>query len=255
MKFGKKFWTEGAGSFIIAILIALTIRWAFMEAYVIPSASMLPTLLVHDHIFVNKFVYGVRVPFTERWMTRFSEPKRGEVLVFKFPLNMSLFYIKRVVGVPGDKILYENGNLYVNDELVDARVPSGRSATDMDWLSDRDFENEGSGAMAFYEHWEQSLDEQTFSILTNKRRSSGLMSEVYGPYIVPPDHFFVMGDNRNNSEDSRFWPDGKRFVPRDNIVGRAMFVWLSCDETLPVVTFLCNPTTLRWKRFFHSIHE
>src|SRR5580698_3075492 len=102
----KRFWTEGPGSFVVAVLIALTIRWAFMEAYVIPSPSMLPTLLVHDHIFVNKFVYGVRVPFTENWLVKFAQPKRGEVVVFKYPENMDMFYIKRVVGLPGDKVYY-----------------------------------------------------------------------------------------------------------------------------------------------------
>ena len=81
----KKFWTEGYGSFAIAILIALSIRWALMEAYVIPSASMLPSLLIHDHIFVNKLVFGVRVPFSEEWLVKFRLPKRGEVIVFKYP--------------------------------------------------------------------------------------------------------------------------------------------------------------------------
>ena len=102
MVFSRKFWTDGAGSFFLAIGIALFIRWAFMEAYVIPSASMLPTLLIHDHIFVNKLVYGLRVPFSEKWLAHLSEPKRGEVIVFKFPHDKSTFYIKRIIGVPGD---------------------------------------------------------------------------------------------------------------------------------------------------------
>ena len=116
---GKKgFWKDGWGSFIIAIGIALFIRWGIMEAYVIPSGSMLPSLLVHDHIFVNKFVYGLRVPFSENWLVKFQEPERGEVIVFKFPRNPSQFYIKRIVGLPGDEVQYIKGKLYVNGERV-----------------------------------------------------------------------------------------------------------------------------------------
>jgi signal peptidase I len=102
----KKFWTDGWGSIFLAIMVALTIRWAFFEAYVIPSGSMFPSLLLHDHIFVNKFVYGLRVPFSEKWLVKFSEPKRGDVVVFKYPRDMSTFFIKRVVGLPGDRIYY-----------------------------------------------------------------------------------------------------------------------------------------------------
>lgn len=244
----KKFWTEGAGSFAVAIGIALTIRWAFMEAYVIPSSSMLPTLLIHDHIFVNKFVYGLRVPFTEKWMVDFGGPERGEVIVFKYPENMDMFYIKRVVGIPGDKVYYENGSLYINDELVKNEIPQARQ-DDFSWLRDADF-SEGPGATSFYQHFEERIGEHTFSILLKKSKPSS----IYGPVTVPPGHYFVMGDNRDNSNDSRFWPT-QSYVPRENLVGRAMFVWLSCEETLPVVSALCNPLTIRWKRFFHSVHQ
>lgn len=245
----KRFWTEGPGSFAVAIGIALTIRWAFMEAYVIPSSSMLPSLLVHDHIFVNKFIYGLRFPFTENWMVKFKEPQRGEVIVFKYPENMEMFYIKRVIGIPGDKVYYENGNLYVNDEIVKNEIPQSR-LEDFAWLRDEDFQGEGPGAKTFYQHFEERLGEQSFSVLLRKGRGSA----VQGPFQVPEGQYFVMGDNRDNSNDSRFW-HLTHFVPRENLVGRAMFVWLSCEDTLPVVSFLCNPMTVRWKRFFHVIHE
>jgi signal peptidase I len=247
----RKFWTEGAGSFVLAILIAFTIRWAFMEAYVIPSGSMLPTLLVNDHIFVNKFVYGLRYPFTEKWFLKFNEPKKGEVIVFKFPENKSVFYIKRVVGVPGDKIYYENGNLYVNDELIEKKVPEGVFKEDFGWLRDRDFGGIGPGATEDHVHWQEQLEDQKYSVILEKGK--GYMS--FGPYEVPEDSYLVMGDNRDHSLDSRFWKEEFRFVPRENLIGRAMFVWLSCEEKLPVVTFLCDPTTLRWSRFFHSVHQ
>jgi signal peptidase I len=242
---GRYFWVEGWGSVALAILAALTIRWALFEAYVIPSESMLPNLLVNDHIFVNKYVYGLRIPFSEQWFVKFKEPKKGEVVVFKYPLDMNTFFIKRVVAEPGDKVYYEKGTLFINDREVERFIPTHSDA--LQWLREKDFRYDMvQESMDQYHHFVEKVDPYEYSILV--RKSDFL--ESFGPVTVPDGYLFVMGDNRNRSSDSRAWG----FLPKENILGRASIVWLSCEETVSFLPFLCNPLTLRWSRFFHSIH-
>jgi signal peptidase I len=260
--FNKKFWTEGLGSYALAIFLALTIRWALMEAYVIPSGSMLPSLLIRDHIFVNKFVYGLRVPFSESWLVKFRLPKRGEVIVFKNPEEKSTFFIKRVVGLPGDTVMFKEGRIYLNNEKIELVPPPGdvkeptsnnepatmQASGNYRWLRDKDFqEGQPLDTVADYEHWFEKLGNVEHDVLL--RKGQYMAEPSFGPVTVPPNSLFVMGDNRNRSRDSRSWG----FVPEENILGRAMFVWLSCEETFTYVPFLCNPTTVRWGRFFHWV--
>lgn len=242
----KHFWTEGWGSLGLALIVALFIRWAFIEAYVIPSGSMLPTLQVHDHIFVNKLTYGIRVPFSEKWLVKFNEPKPGDIIVFKYPVDMSTFFIKRIVADSGDKVFYENGSLFINDKMVQKVTPTDMS--DYKWLRDVDFQRDNnlSDNKDNYVHFAETIGESTHSVLIRR----GDLYETFGPVTVPEGHLFVMGDNRNNSSDSRRWG----FLPKENILGKAGFVWLSCEETIPFLPFLCNPLTLRWSRFFHPVH-
>jgi signal peptidase I len=246
---------EGWGSFFFAILLALVIRWGLIEAYVIPSASMLPSLLIHDHIFVNKAVYGIRVPFTEKWLWQFKTPARGEVIVFKYPEDKETFFIKRVIGLPGDRILYENGRLFINDQPIEMTSPG--DADDWDMLSPANFGNEdfqnplySTDRKENYDHFSEKLGEHPHSVLLRK---DGGFVRTAGPWVVPEGHLFMMGDNRDNSHDSRRWRSSP-FLPMENILGRAMFVWLSCDRALESAKFLCSPTTIRWKRLFHSVN-
>ena len=242
----RDFWKEGWGSLFLAVFAAFTIRWALIEAYVIPSGSMLPTLQIHDHIFVNKLAYGIRFPFSETWMAKWAEPKRGDVIVFKFPLDMSTNFIKRVVGLPGDKIYYERGTLYINDKPMEKKAP----VTDIDykWLRDADFNSEGryKDSIDNYVHFTEQLEDKEHDILLRK----GQGNDIFGPEIVREDQLFMMGDNRDNSRDGREWG----FLPRSYILGRASFVWLSCEETIPFLSMVCNPLTIRWGRFFRGVN-
>lgn len=245
--FNKRFWTHGLGSYVLAIGVALTIRWAFMEAYVIPSQSMLPSLLIHDHIFVNKSVYGIRIPFSEKWLLEFGKPKRGDVIVFKYPRDLSTFYIKRVVGVPGDKIFYEDGNLFINDK----KAPKVRAEEEGAFGYVRDVDLQSDGKMpdeikADFEHYIEELDGVKHDVLLRK---GAYLGETFGPVYVPEGQLFVMGDNRNRSSDSRIWGP----VPYEYVLGRAMFVWLSCEEMLPVISVICNPFSIRGTRLLHQV--
>lgn len=247
----RKFWLEGIGSFVLAVGLALTVRWALFEAYVIPSTSMIPSLLVHDYIFVNKILYGLRVPFSERWLVQWAQPQRGDVVVFKYPADKEKYFIKRIIGLPGDRVLYEKGNLYLNEKLVERTIPQDLKE-EWRWLKDSDFPgDQEAGGRALYVQWEEHIQAKNYSVLL---RRDGGEAGIFGPVTVPQGQYLVLGDNRDNSQDSRAWDTENRFVPRDYLVGRASFVWLSCESTLPVLTFLCNPLTIRWKRLLHPVN-
>ena len=236
----KATWWDGAGGMVVAVGVALMIRWALLEAYVIPSGSMLPSLLINDHIFVNKMVYGVRVPFSKQWMFRFGEPQRGEIIVFRWPEDESIFFIKRVVGVPGDQLEYRNGELFINGEKIPR---TEKNDPEVDAIIE---ESPNEPLASDVQHYIESLKGVEHSVLLRK---DGMHTDG-GPVTIPEGSLYVMGDNRNNSRDSRFFG----FVPIDNLLGRASFVWLSCQQSLPVINMFCNPLTIRWKRFFHSVH-
>jgi signal peptidase I len=207
---------EYARSFFPVILAVLLLRSFLVEPFRIPSGSMMPTLLVGDFILVNKFAYGLRWPVLNSKFLDLGEPERGDVVVFRFPGDESIDYIKRVVGVPGDQIYYRNKTLYVNGEPAgQIRLPP--------------YVGEGAGAgHTGAARALEALDGVEHEILINPRARDlppdcGVLAE--GPVTVPEDTLFVMGDNRDNSNDSRCWG----FVPEGNLVGKAFAIWMHWD--------------------------
>jgi signal peptidase I len=186
---------------VIAVLIALFIRAFIVQAFKIPSSSMEPTLLVGDHLLVNKFIYGVRIPYTNIKFFQYKKPKRGDIIVFIFPKDRSKDFIKRVIGTEGEKVAIIHNKIYINDKMIDD--PWGH--------------------------------------FTITRPSI----EEYGPVKVPEGFLFVMGDNRDNSQDSRFWG----FVNINEVKGKAFIVYFSWDSNAQKLLNM-----IRWTRFGKLIH-
>ncbi|MYL24505.1 signal peptidase I [Vreelandella massiliensis] len=200
-----------ARSFFPVLLVVLVVRSFVVEPFQIPSGSMRPTLEVGDFILVNKFAYGLRLPVTHTEILDVAEPERGDVMVFRFPEEPAINFIKRVVGLPGDLIRYEGKQLYVNGEMVPKTLlEEGPEASPQQLLL------------------EESMGEAEYQIYNNPRDPGPQLRSV----VVPEGHYFTMGDNRDHSNDSRYWG----FVPEENIVGRAFAVWMHWDGGLPSFT-------------------
>jgi len=199
---------EYARSLFPVILAVLLLRSFVVEPFRIPSGSMMPTLLTGDFILVNKFAYGLRLPVLDTKVIPVGEPQRGDVVVFRYPKDPSVDYIKRVVGLPGDRIGYFNKQIYVNG------VPVRQDG----WQT---YIGEGaSSAMTGAKIRTEYLGKAVHKILIEPTRPG-----IEGEYVVPEGHYFMMGDNRDNSNDGRYWG----FVPEENLVGKAFFIWMSWD--------------------------
>lgn len=237
---------DNVKTIVYAGLIALAIRTFLFEPFNIPSGSMIPTLLVGDYLFVEKYSYGYSqysMPFASMW-PRFpgpggrifgSLPHRGEVMVFRYPPDPSEDYIKRVVGLPGDHVQLTSGQLYINGQLV-PRQPAGNDTTDDDGIH-----------MVLRRYQEDLPGGVRHDIL--KATDQGEMNNT-GVFVVPPRELFVLGDNRDNSADSRFWG----FVPEANLVGRAELIFFSIDARFPLWEFWEWPFEIRWGRIGMVIH-
>lgn len=207
---------EYARSFFPVLLVVLLLRSFVAEPFRIPSGSMMPTLEVGDFILVNKFAYGIRLPVLRTKVMEIGEPARGEVVVFKYPQQPEVDYIKRVIGLPGDRIRYQNKQLFINGEAValkDLGVYPGDGP---------------QGRMLGARMLEEDLQGVVHTIL-QRPEADGPEGEV----VVPAGQYFVMGDNRDNSNDSRYWG----FVPEENLVGRAMLIWMHFDGEAMRVDF------------------
>ncbi|THF52489.1 signal peptidase I [Allorhizobium terrae] len=227
---------------IQALILATVIRTVLFQPFTIPSGSMMPTLLVGDYIFVNKFAYGFSkysLPFSlDLFEGRIfqSEPKRGDVVVFRFPPNPSIDYIKRLVGLPGDHIQVTDGVLFINGKPV-PKVPDG--------TFNSDYRNDPGHAIPVFR---ETLDDgRTYDTLDETQFSPG---DNTREFIVPPGHYFMMGDNRDNSADSRF---DVGFVPAENLVGRASIIFFSLGNDTPFSQIWKWPANIRLDRFFKAV--
>jgi signal peptidase I len=201
-------WIEYCKSFFPVILAVLLLRSFLVEPFRIPSGSMMPTLLVGDFILVNKFAYGIRLPVLNTKIIEIDEPERGDVVVFRYPKDPTVDYIKRVVGLPGDTVRYANKVVYINGHPA-GQVPAGV------------YLGKGSGvSMSGASKRREQLGDLQHDILVMPRTPG-----LEGEYVVGEGEYFVMGDNRDNSNDSRYWGT----VPEGNLVGKAFRIWMNWD--------------------------
>jgi signal peptidase I len=201
-------------SLCVAVVLAFFVRTFIVQAFKIPTGSMEPNLLVGDHLLVNKFKFAPALTSAERVLLPIDEIKRGDVIVFKYPEDPERDFIKRVIGLPGDTIELRNKKVHINGKPLDEPYAHFLFPADEDGPADANFD----------------------------------VRRQYGPVTVPADHYFMMGDNRDNSQDSRYWG----FLPRSYIKGKALFVYFSFGEgDGGLVGLLGN---VRWGRIFHQIH-
>lgn len=237
-------WGETIRTVLYAIVIAMTIRTVAYEPFNIPSASMVPTLLIGDYLFVSKYSYGYSryslplAPDIFSGRILFKEPKRGDVAVFKLPRDNKTDYIKRIIGLPGDRIQVTEGILHINGVAVKRERVGNYTETD------------ANGNVAFRTLFNETLPEgRVHPIL--EITDAGIFDNT-GEYVVPAGHYFMMGDNRDNSMDSRARFE-VGFVPAENLVGRAEFLFFSSDGSASLWEIWKWPSAIRFSRLFQAI--
>ena len=251
---------ENVKTIVYALLIALGIRTVAFEPFNIPSGSMIPTLLVGDYLFVSKYSYGYSrysLPFSPRlWSGRIlgHVPERGDVAVFRLPREPSTNYIKRIIGLPGDRVQMKSGQLFINGTLV-PRTPAGPYTDSNQYGLAPNKERGFNKEVSLY--GELLPNGRKHDILKLYEKGDvGYRSDANDTqeFNVPQGHVFAMGDNRDNSQDSRYsYAEGVGFVPLENLVGRAEFIFFSVDATAPWWQVWEWPREIRWSRLLHGI--
>ncbi|KMW44007.1 signal peptidase I [Ralstonia insidiosa] len=223
-KLRQPWWLEYTASFFPVIAAVFLLRSFVIEPFKIPSGSMIPTLQIGDFILVNKYTYGIRLPIVNKKIVEMNQPQRGDVMVFRYPKDESMDYIKRVIGVPGDVVKYDNKRLTVNDQPA-------TYAPQSDYLDGE--------RLTYSKQYQETLGTVSHNILNDADRPAYVSGPDDFPFRenctynqtgftckVPAGHYFMMGDNRDNSADSRYWG----FVPDKNIVGKAFFIWMNLGD-------------------------
>lgn len=208
-----------AHSFFPVLLIVFLLRSFLFEPFRIPTGSLIPSLLIGDFILLNKFDYGIRLPVIQKKILNINEPKRGDIMVLHWPPNPSYYFIKRVIGLPGDKVSYINKELTINGQKIPQTFVRNTE------------QDEGEGTLSSVVEKQENL----FGVKHDIDIYPGKASRDYIDVVVPEGMYFVMGDNRDVSADSRYWG----FVPEENIVGKAVLVWMSWDSA---------KNAIRWNR-------
>ena len=238
----KETWKDNVKTLGVAVIIALGFRSILFEPFNIPSGSMIPTLLVGDYLFVSKYSYGYSrysfpfgaISFEGRIFA--DEPERGDVVVFRLPSNTSVDYIKRVVGLPGDKVQVRQGRLTINGEVLPRRMVGTKTVS----LGYRDVK------VVAYEETMDNGKQYIINELSDKDRMDNT-----AVYEVPEGHYFMMGDNRDQSKDSRFLDVG--MIPHENLIGRAEFLFFSVDQSARIWEIWKWPTAIRFGRIADGI--
>ncbi|ATG20298.1 signal peptidase I [Ralstonia mannitolilytica] len=230
-KLRQPWWLEYTASFFPVIAAVFLLRSFVIEPFKIPSGSMIPTLQIGDFILVNKYTYGIRLPIVNKKIVELNQPQRGDVMVFRYPKDESMDYIKRVIGVPGDVVTYSNKRLTVNGQPA-------TYAPQPDYLDGE--------RLTYSKQYQETLGNVTHNILNDADRPAYVSGPDDFPFRenctynqtgftckVPAGHYFMMGDNRDNSADSRYWG----FVPDKNIVGKAFFIWMNLGDLKRIGSF------------------
>lgn len=223
----RKSWLLFVGILALAVIFRIFIG----EVFEVSSANMLPTLYLNDSVYVSKT----------------ATIQRGDVVVFRSPLDSNQIFAARVLAEAGDKIWIHDGEVILNDRIIEKHIPTALKYQ-IEWLTEKDFRGQ-SDALENYVHWQETLPEKEHGILLKKEASLEQMPLM----VIPEGRYFLMGDHRFGSEDSRHWPEDKRFVLRSEILGRVERVLWSCGEKLSLVPFFCDPRTMRWGRFFLKV--